>query len=250
MKKRFAVQGKEFLTTVRRYYNNSFTDRAKQDAMNLFLGYFEPYRHYIELNQRQEFPMGSFRQKRREVQESNEKSPSEKQVFESSDKVKLSKHLLDESEANLRVSYEDKDSKTDHSSFEFVEAEDCKENGSISTCGSVQGSVQHNRTSTVSWSALTSKFFTHRGDSENADQDKEIDSQSSSAKSDDSMDEKMGEQRPHLWEIPSDRFLHNTPAPRFVSFILFSFEFGINKEREKRRVNQVFLKNILIYKTK
>jgi len=29
---------KEILTTVRRYYNNAFTDRFKQDAMNLFLG--------------------------------------------------------------------------------------------------------------------------------------------------------------------------------------------------------------------
>ena len=33
---------KEFLTSVRRYYSNTFTDRMKQDAMNLFLGYFVP----------------------------------------------------------------------------------------------------------------------------------------------------------------------------------------------------------------
>jgi hypothetical protein len=33
---------KEFLTSVRRYYSNTFTDRMKQDAMNLFLGYFIP----------------------------------------------------------------------------------------------------------------------------------------------------------------------------------------------------------------
>lgn len=29
---------RELLTSVRRYYSNAFTDRAKQDAMNLFLG--------------------------------------------------------------------------------------------------------------------------------------------------------------------------------------------------------------------
>ncbi|GMH92693.1 hypothetical protein TrST_g1793 [Triparma strigata] len=33
---------KEFLTSIRRYYSNAFTDRLKQDAMNLFLGYFVP----------------------------------------------------------------------------------------------------------------------------------------------------------------------------------------------------------------
>jgi hypothetical protein len=29
---------KELLTSIRRYYSNAFTDRAKQDAINLFLG--------------------------------------------------------------------------------------------------------------------------------------------------------------------------------------------------------------------
>lgn len=29
---------KELLTTMRRYCSNAFTDAAKQDAMNLFLG--------------------------------------------------------------------------------------------------------------------------------------------------------------------------------------------------------------------
>lgn len=33
---------RELLTSVRRYYSNSFTDRAKQDAINLFLGSFRP----------------------------------------------------------------------------------------------------------------------------------------------------------------------------------------------------------------
>ena len=32
----------QFLTSIRRYYSNAFTDRLKQDAMNLFLGYFVP----------------------------------------------------------------------------------------------------------------------------------------------------------------------------------------------------------------
>lgn len=33
---------KELLTSIRRYYSNAFTDRLKQDAMNLFLGYYLP----------------------------------------------------------------------------------------------------------------------------------------------------------------------------------------------------------------
>ena len=40
---------KELLTSIRRYYSNAFTDRLKQDAMNLFLGYYVPYRHSIPL---------------------------------------------------------------------------------------------------------------------------------------------------------------------------------------------------------
>src|SRR3546814_2110568 len=32
----------ELLTSIRLYYSNAFTDRIKQDAMNLFLGYFIP----------------------------------------------------------------------------------------------------------------------------------------------------------------------------------------------------------------
>lgn len=42
-------QHKELLTSIRRYYSNAFTDRLKQDAMNLFLGYYLPYRHTIPL---------------------------------------------------------------------------------------------------------------------------------------------------------------------------------------------------------
>lgn len=33
---------RELLTSIRRYYSNAFTDRAKQDAINLFLGYYMP----------------------------------------------------------------------------------------------------------------------------------------------------------------------------------------------------------------
>lgn len=39
----------EFLTSIKRYYSNSFTDRVKQDAMNLFLGYFQPSVHDFNL---------------------------------------------------------------------------------------------------------------------------------------------------------------------------------------------------------
>ncbi|GKY92743.1 hypothetical protein MPSEU_000244300 [Mayamaea pseudoterrestris] len=40
---------KELLTSIRRYYSNAFTDRLKQDAMNLFLGYYIPHHHTIPL---------------------------------------------------------------------------------------------------------------------------------------------------------------------------------------------------------
>lgn len=40
---------KELLTSIRRYYSNAFTDRLKQDAMNLLLGYYIPYRHSVPL---------------------------------------------------------------------------------------------------------------------------------------------------------------------------------------------------------
>lgn len=33
---------KELLTSIRRYYSNAFTDRLKQDSINLFLGYYLP----------------------------------------------------------------------------------------------------------------------------------------------------------------------------------------------------------------
>lgn len=35
---------KELLTSIRRYYSNAFTDNLKQDAMNLFLGNYLPYK--------------------------------------------------------------------------------------------------------------------------------------------------------------------------------------------------------------
>lgn len=40
---------KELLTSIRRYYSNAFTDRLKQDAMNLFLGHYIPRRHPVPL---------------------------------------------------------------------------------------------------------------------------------------------------------------------------------------------------------
>lgn len=37
--------GAEFLTSLKRYYNNVTKDALKQDAMNVFLGVYEPWRH-------------------------------------------------------------------------------------------------------------------------------------------------------------------------------------------------------------
>lgn len=36
-------QSRDLLTTMKRYYSNSFTDAEKQDSINLFLGNFIPY---------------------------------------------------------------------------------------------------------------------------------------------------------------------------------------------------------------
>ncbi|CAA6668284.1 unnamed protein product [Spirodela intermedia] len=36
------TQSREFLKSIKRYYSNAYTDGEKQDAMNLFLGYFQP----------------------------------------------------------------------------------------------------------------------------------------------------------------------------------------------------------------
>ncbi|XP_078447269.1 phosphoinositide phosphatase family protein isoform X3 [Wolffia australiana] len=36
------TQSREFLKSIKRYYSNTYTDGEKQDAMNLFLGYFQP----------------------------------------------------------------------------------------------------------------------------------------------------------------------------------------------------------------
>lgn len=41
-------KGGELLTSVKRYYSNSFTDRLKQDAMNLFLGCYVPSLHHYQ----------------------------------------------------------------------------------------------------------------------------------------------------------------------------------------------------------
>ncbi|KAJ6825400.1 phosphoinositide phosphatase SAC2-like [Iris pallida] len=37
-----AIQSQEFFRTLQRYYNNAYMDAEKQDAINLFLGYFQP----------------------------------------------------------------------------------------------------------------------------------------------------------------------------------------------------------------
>ncbi len=49
-RKRKGKKTSEVLTSIRRYYSNSFTDRTKQDAMNLFLGMFQPMRIRQELD--------------------------------------------------------------------------------------------------------------------------------------------------------------------------------------------------------
>lgn len=37
-----ATQSRDLMTTLRRFYSNTYTDAEKQDAMNLFLGHFIP----------------------------------------------------------------------------------------------------------------------------------------------------------------------------------------------------------------
>lgn len=37
-----ATQSRDLMTTLRRFYSNTYTDSEKQDAMNLFLGHFIP----------------------------------------------------------------------------------------------------------------------------------------------------------------------------------------------------------------
>ncbi|XP_062195636.1 phosphatidylinositol-3-phosphatase SAC1-like isoform X2 [Phragmites australis] len=39
---RATTQSREFLKSIKRYYSNAYTDGEKQDAINLFLGYFQP----------------------------------------------------------------------------------------------------------------------------------------------------------------------------------------------------------------
>jgi hypothetical protein len=43
------IHGRAILTSIRRFYSNSFTDAEKQDAMNVFLGYFEPRRERLDI---------------------------------------------------------------------------------------------------------------------------------------------------------------------------------------------------------
>ncbi|TDH73222.1 hypothetical protein CCR75_003998 [Bremia lactucae] len=43
------VKHRELLTSIRRYYSNSFTDTAKQDAINIFLGHFVPSENSLPL---------------------------------------------------------------------------------------------------------------------------------------------------------------------------------------------------------
>lgn len=40
----FASQSRDLLTTMKRYYSNSFIDTEKQYSINLFLGNFVPYK--------------------------------------------------------------------------------------------------------------------------------------------------------------------------------------------------------------
>ena len=44
-----ASQARDLLTTIKRYYSNSFTDSEKQNAINLFLGRFEPSREKVDI---------------------------------------------------------------------------------------------------------------------------------------------------------------------------------------------------------
>uniref|UniRef100_A0A7N1A675 SAC domain-containing protein n=1 Tax=Kalanchoe fedtschenkoi TaxID=63787 RepID=A0A7N1A675_KALFE len=46
---RAAIQSQEFLRTLQRYYSNTYMDAEKQDAINVFLGYFQPQEgHYTK----------------------------------------------------------------------------------------------------------------------------------------------------------------------------------------------------------
>jgi hypothetical protein len=44
-----SLKGGELLTSIKRYYSNAFTDRVKQDAINLFLGHFVPTQSRVSL---------------------------------------------------------------------------------------------------------------------------------------------------------------------------------------------------------
>ena len=44
-----ATQSRDFLTSIRRFYSNAYTDAEKQDAINLFLGNFVPQHGHAAL---------------------------------------------------------------------------------------------------------------------------------------------------------------------------------------------------------
>ena len=43
-------KGKDIMTTILRHYNNTFTDKVKQEAFNIYLGVFRPMEHSFILH--------------------------------------------------------------------------------------------------------------------------------------------------------------------------------------------------------
>ncbi|CAM8974575.1 unnamed protein product [Rhodiola kirilowii] len=63
---RAAIQSQEFLRTLQRYYSNTYMDAEKQDAINVFLGYFQPQKDkpaLWELDSDQHYNSAKYRQK-------------------------------------------------------------------------------------------------------------------------------------------------------------------------------------------
>uniref|UniRef100_A0A7N0VBV2 SAC domain-containing protein n=1 Tax=Kalanchoe fedtschenkoi TaxID=63787 RepID=A0A7N0VBV2_KALFE len=63
---RAAIQSQEFLRTLQRYYSNTYMDAEKQDAINVFLGYFQPQEGkpaIWELNSDQHYNSAKHKQK-------------------------------------------------------------------------------------------------------------------------------------------------------------------------------------------
>jgi len=46
---RAAAKSQDLVTSVKRFYSNTYTDQDKQAALNLFLGNFEPEVNYVLL---------------------------------------------------------------------------------------------------------------------------------------------------------------------------------------------------------